>query len=160
MYTTQKKSLKVGKLVNTEHVDTVIRNYKKERWVHNSKRLGKEDSMSVWYSVEELEEYLEKVKMHGGDGIKMYFAAYSHDYEEQPLYAGRQTVVLVGTKQKETSNGAMNKDLYVTTDQGSSILAYNSGGVCPPFCMSGDGIDGDGIGITIVDRGEDGIVIA
>ncbi len=46
MITIEKKSLKVGKYVNTEHVDTVVRNYKQERWVYNSERIGKEDSLS------------------------------------------------------------------------------------------------------------------
>ena len=55
MLATQKKTLKAGKLVDTGHVNTLIRNYKRERWVHNSKRIGKEDSLSVWYSIEELE---------------------------------------------------------------------------------------------------------
>jgi hypothetical protein len=32
MLVNQKKSLKAGKLVNTEHVNTIIRNYKQERW--------------------------------------------------------------------------------------------------------------------------------
>ena len=102
MTTIQKKSLKVGKQVGTDHVDTVIKNYKQERWVHNSKRLGKEDSLSVWYSIEELEEFMSIAKSHGADGIKLYFGAYDKDYKEQPLYAGRQTVVLSGYKTKVT----------------------------------------------------------
>ncbi|MEI9944099.1 MAG: hypothetical protein WDN26_07715 [Chitinophagaceae bacterium] len=47
MLTIEKKAVKAGKLVNTKHVDTVIKNYKQERWVQNSQRLGKEDSLSV-----------------------------------------------------------------------------------------------------------------
>lgn len=156
MTTIQKKSVKVGKFVNTEHVDTVIKNYKKERWVHNSKRLGKEDSLSAWFSVEELEEFLETVKEHGGDGVKIYFGAYGKNYTEQPLYAGRQTVVLVATKVKETETGAVNKDLYISGETENTILAYNCAGLCPPFCQNDDF---GGIGITIVDKGEDGIII-
>ena len=156
MITIGKKSLKVGRRVDTDHVNTVIRNYKKERWVQNSQRLGKEDSLSVWYSVEELEEYLQEVKEHGGDGIKIYFGAYSEDYKPEPKYAGRQTVVLVATKQKETANGTVNKDLYIQTGTKNSILAHNAGSLCPPFCMP----DFEpGIGITILDKGEDGMVI-
>jgi len=158
MLVNQKKALKVGKLVNTDHVNSVIRNYKQERWVHNSKRLGKEDSLSAWFSVEELQEFLENVKDHNGDGIRIYFGAYDQNYAEQPLYAGRQTVVLVATKQKETDNGDVNKDIYVPTENGSSILAYNSATLCPPFCDSSD--DFGGIGITIVDKGDEGMVIA
>jgi hypothetical protein len=158
MLTIEKKTLKVGKLVNTEHVNTVIKNYKQERWVHNSKRLGKEDSLSVWYSVEELEEFLAKAKDHGADGIRMYFGAYGHHNAPKPLYAGRQTIVMVATKQKETTTGEVNKDIYINTEEGSTILAYNVGNMCPPFCPHDNG--SGGIGITIVDKGNSGMIIA
>jgi hypothetical protein len=84
MITTEKKTLKVGKYVDTAHVDTVIRTYKQERWVHNSDRLGKEDSLSAWHSIEELEEFINTAKRHGADGIKIYFAAYPENYSEYP----------------------------------------------------------------------------
>jgi hypothetical protein len=157
MFKTQVKSVKVGKLVNTDHVNTVISNYKKERWANNSKHIGKEDSLSVWYSVEELEEFLEKVKENGGDGIKMYFGAYDKEHAPQPLYADRQTIVLVATKVKETATGNVNKDLYIGSEKENSILAYNAGALCPPLCKPHD--DFGGIGITIVDKGEDGFVV-
>ncbi len=156
MLTIQKESVRTGKFVNTEHVNSVIKNYKQERWVHNSKRLGKEDSLSVWYSVEELEEFLAKAKDHGADGVRMYFGAYGMNNAPQPLYAGRQTIVMVATRQKETENGGTNKDVYITTEKGASILAYNVGGLCPPFCQNDDF---GGVGITIVDKGQEGIVI-
>ena len=159
MITIEKKSLKVGKQVNTNHVNSVIKNYKQERWVHNSKRLGKEDSLSVWYSIEELEEFIAKSKDHGADGIKLYFGAYDKDYKEQPLYAGRQTVALVATKQKEASGEVTNKDIYINTAHGSTILAWNAGQLCPPYCGGKGGYD-EGIGITIIDKGEEGIIVA
>ncbi len=158
MLTTQKRSLKVGKFVNKQHVDTLVKNYKKERWVHNSERIGKEDSLSVWYSIEELEAFIAKSKDHGGDGVRFYFGAYSEDYAEQPLYAGRQTMVMVATKQKENETGiAANKDIYTVTEKGTEILAYNAGMICPPFCKP-KGVSDD-IGITIVDKGNDGLVV-
>jgi len=158
MLTIEKKSLKVGKFVNTEHVDTVIRTYKQERWVHNSERLGKEDSLSVWYSIEGIEELIAKAKENGSDGIRFYFAAYPKDYSEQPLYAGRQTIVMVATKQKETEKGLANKDIYINTETGTEILAFNSGGICPPFCKPRE--DGsDDLGITIIDKGSEGLMI-
>lgn len=157
MVTIQKKSLKVGKQVDTKHVDNAMRNYKQERWIQNSQRLGKEDSLSVWYSIEELEEFIAMSKEHGADGIKLYFGAYDKDYTEQPLYAGRQTIVLVATKHKESESGFNNKDIYIQTEKGSSILAYNTGVICPPFCTR-DGSLGGGTGISIVDNG-DGLVV-
>ena len=166
MTTIQKKSLKVGSYVDTNHVDTVIRNYKRERWVHNSERLGKEDSLSVWYSAEELEEFIQKIKAHGGDGVRMYFGAYPEQYDKKPEYSGRQTIVMVATRSKETEIGVANKDLYINPGQ---ILAYNSGSTCPPLCSSGtskpsgpssgEGDDWGGIGVTIVDRGPKGLTV-
>src|SRR5690348_10003005 len=104
MLTLEKKSLRVGKLVDTEHVDSVIRNYKQKRWIHNSNRLGKNDSLSVWYSLEELEEFLAEAKVRGASGIRVYFGVYADDFKERPSLAGRQTVVFVATKQTNGEN--------------------------------------------------------
>ncbi|HYJ37745.1 MAG TPA: hypothetical protein VEV87_03980 [Chitinophagaceae bacterium] len=147
----QKKTLKTGTFVDTAHVDTVIRTYKQERWVHNTERIGKEDSLSTWYSIEELEEFMEAAKRNGADGVKIYFAAYPNDFAKEPAYAGRQSVVLVATKQKQTDEGILNKDVYVDSPSGAQILAYNFGQICPPYCGGkGTGAD-DGLGIAIVD---------
>ena len=159
MITTEKNSLQVGKYVNTAHVDTVIRTYKQERWVHNSDRIGKEDSLSAWYSVEELEGFIDTIKQHGADGLKIYFAVYPEDYTEVPEYAGRQTVVLVGTRQKKTDTGVLDKDIYINTEKGTQILAYNMSKLCPPFCGTGTEGDLGGLGITIVDRKDKGLTI-
>jgi hypothetical protein len=147
----QKKTLKAGTYVDTAHVDSVIRTYKQERWVHNTERIGKEDSLSTWYSIEELEEFMETAKRNGADGVKVYFAAYPKDFAKEPEYAGRQTVVLVATKQKQTTEGVLNKDVYVDGQTGANILAYNFGQLCPPYCGGkGTGSD-EGLGIAIVD---------
>jgi hypothetical protein len=155
MSVTLKKSLSVGKLVNSEHVNTVIRNYKQERWISNSARLGKEDSLSVWYSIEELEGFLAKAKEQGGDGVRLYFGAYDKDYTENPVYAGRQTIVFVATKQKDTLEGSVRKDIYINQGGETTILAYNAGSLCPPFCTTDDPP-----GIGIFDKGEEGMIIA
>ena len=162
MLTVKTKNRKAGKLVNTAHVDNIIRNYKQERWVNNSKHIGKEDSLSVWYSIEELEEFLAKAKSHGADGVKLYFGAYDKDFQVDPLYAGRQTVVFVATQAKETITGIVDKDLYVSKGTQNEIVAFNMGRLCPPYCRpNGGALDGDdgGLGITIVDKGEDGLSI-
>lgn len=158
MLTVKAKTRKTGRLVNTAHVDNIIRNYKKERWVHNSNHIGKEDSLSVWFSVEELEDFLAKAKMHGADGMRFYFGAYSNDFKDNPLYAGRQTLVMVATQARETNHGTVDKDIYVNAENETSILAYNFGKLCPPSCRPADNEDG-GIGITIIDRGEEGVSI-
>ena len=159
MVTVKAKTRKAGRLVNTGHVDTIIRNYKQERWANNSKHIGKEDSLSVWFSIEEIEEFLAKAKDQGGDGVKFYFAAYSNDFAEQPLYAGRQTIVMVATQSKDSDKGIVDKDIYISTGKDTSILAYNVGRLCPPLCGKPGGPDADdGLGITIIER-QDGMVI-
>jgi hypothetical protein len=157
MLAIKEKAVNAGALVNTQHVDTVIKNYKQERWVHNSKRLEKEDSLSVWFTLEEIQQFLALAKENGGDGVRLYFGAYDKGYETQPMYAGRQTVVLVATKEKDSVHGTVNKDIYINTENGPSILAYNMGKLCPPACLGSD--DGFGIGVTILDKGDDGLAI-
>ena len=160
MQAIETKSLKVGKYVNTAHVDNVIRNYKQERWVQNSERIGKEDSLSAWWSVEELEEFIEHAKTHGADGVKFYFGAYDKEHAPRPEYADRQTLVMVATKQKENADGTTkNKDIYIATEKGSNILAYNMGRLCPPFCGQEEDMGFPEVGVTIVDKGEKGFVV-
>lgn len=156
MITKEKKSAKVGKYVNTEFVDNVLREYKKERWVHNSKHIGKEDSLSAWYSVEDVQDFITDMKKYGADGLKFYFMAYPADYAEKPEYAGRQSVVMVATKSSINKVGAtVNKDVYITKQGTSTIMALNMASLCPPFC--GNYIMD--LGIAIIDKGDKGLEI-
>lgn len=152
MLTIEKKSLKVGKYVSTQHVDEVVRNYKQERWIQNSERIGQEDSLSGWWSIEEMEEFLENAKMNGADGVRMYFGAYSKNYAEKPEYAGKQTLVMVATEQKETAQGdVVDKDIYINNGNKMDILAYNMIRLSPKASSE--------IGITLIDKGEKGMVV-
>lgn len=159
----EKKSLKVGRYVDTAHVDTVIREYKQTRWVENSEKIGKEDSRSIWYSIEELEEFFLRCKSHGADGVRIYFGVYPSDYDS--INAGMQTTVFVATKNKEYEYGPDNKDLYISTENGTQILAYNNGGICPIICPggkrsgTGDADDWGEIGVTLIDRGDKGLSV-
>jgi hypothetical protein len=115
----EKKLVKAaGKYVTTEHVDTLIRNYKTERWMQNSERIGKEDTLNLWLTVEELEEFIQTSKMNGADGIRVCFGVYGGNARApRPEMIGKQTVALVAT--------AGEKDVYVERDGDISILAYN-----------------------------------
>jgi hypothetical protein len=67
---------------------------------------------------------------------------------------------LVATKSKEHENGTAHKDLYIQDGKDINILAYNAGRLCPPSCPKpGDADDWGGVGVTVVDRGEKGMVI-
>ncbi len=159
MLTIEKKNLSVGKFVSTKHVDTLIRTYKQERWAQNSSRIGKEDSLTVWHSIEELEEFLQTAKMHGGDGIKFCFAVYPESYSENPDYAGRQTIVMVATKTREQENGQGQRDIYIQGKSGVEILAYNTGRLCPPMCPPPNDVDNPEIGTAIVNKAEGMVIV-
>jgi hypothetical protein len=158
MITKEKISVKAGQYVSTEYVDAVVREYKKTRWVQNSERIDKPDTLSVWFSLEDIEGFVNNAKAHGGDGIKFYFAAYPKAYAPKPEHEGRQSVVLVATKSKETETGSIaNKDLYITRQGKSTVMAFNKGIIYPPGAnVPSEGGMGD-LGITIVDKGEKGM---
>lgn len=156
MTTIEKKSVRVGKYVDTNHVDTLIRTYKQERWKQNSERIGQEDSLSLFYTIEELEEFLKKSKEAGANGISIHFGVYPENFNERAGYAGRQTTVFVATDRQETAAGVRHTSVYHETNKGKQLLAYNMG-QWPPG--SGVGNGDDGFGITIVDKGAEGMVI-
>ncbi len=138
--TTQVKSyVRTKKSDSTNDVENFIREYKQKRWVPNSERIGKADSLSAWYSVEELEEFLALAKSNGGDGVRFFYGAFPEDYAAKPEYAGRQTLVMIATKSRTTEDGCVaDKNIYRKNNGRVEIL---SGGiprtcppVCPPFC--------------------------
>ena len=142
---------KAGQFVSTEFVDTMRAEYKKERWMQNSARLGKPDSLSVWYDAEFLQTFLDACKKHGADGVRYYFSAYPHDFTEKEGYAGRQSLVMVATRSKTDEHGNItNKDVYISQNGQNIILGANMANPCPPICHQfGD----NDLGMVIVDKG-------
>lgn len=163
---TPEKVSKKGQQVDTHHVDQLVRNYKKERWVQNTKNLGKVDSLSTWYGMDELQSFLQLARENQADGIKMYYGVYPEDYPAVPEFGGRQTVVLVATKKKTTDHGIVNKDIYIQKDGIGEILAFNVGQLCPPWCGNDFppeggpyGIEMEKIGISILEQDNKIIVL-
>ncbi len=133
MTTAVQPQTKRGKQVTTQHVNMLVGNYKSERWLDNSKKLGKPDALSTWYGLNELEEFLALARAHHADGIKMFYGVYPSDFSNE-LLAGRQTVVLVATKKTANDPRATNKAIMISKDGRKEILAFNYGDICPPFC--------------------------
>jgi hypothetical protein len=160
MITLQKKLVNVSKDAKTVEADTLIREYKQSRWTSNSDRIGKPDSLSAMYSIEEMENFLALAKSHGGDGIKFYYGAYPEDYSPKAEYAGRQTLVMVATKSKITEMGSIaNKDIYYSQNGVTKILSGGNPLTCPPYCPPpSEGGMGD-LGITLIDKGDKGMEI-
>ena len=158
MITQQKNYVKAGSGTNSGQVAEMIREYKKTRWSPNSERIGKADSLSSWYSIEDMENFLATIKSKGGDGIRFYFGTYPEDYAAKPEYAGRQTLVSIGTKSKITDRGEVaHKDIYYSKNGQLKILSGVLPTNCPPSCNPpSEGGMGD-LGITIIDKGERGM---
>jgi hypothetical protein len=128
--------MKAGQFVNDKHVSMLRNNYQEKRWQANSAALGKPDSLSVWYSLEELKHYIETAEAAGADGIRVYFGVYPSSYPDNILLEDRQTIAFVATQQKVNASGKTeNKDLYVSTPNGAEIIAFNVGYPCPPACI-------------------------
>jgi hypothetical protein len=140
MSTIDKKVVKAaGRYVTTEHVDALIRNYKKDRWLQNSERIGKEDTLSLWLTTDELEEFIQTSKMYGADGIRVCFGVYGENARApRPHMVGMQTVAFVATTSEIDSTGnPVQKDIYVEKDGDTSVLAYNQ--VIFPFPATSPG---------------------
>ena len=157
MNTIAKKSVNAGKFLSNQQVATLLSTYKQNRWVDNSEKLGKEDSLTASVSIEELEMLIEKIKLAGGDGVRLHFASYPENYTAIPEFAGRQTVVMIGTR---TNNEGTKKEIYTSEGKEAKILAYGDMPLCPPFCNSGLGHRRPATTTSLVDRGDKGMVVA
>ncbi len=147
-----------GSLVSTKHVNDLVSTYKLERWKTNCQKLGKPDSLSTWFGIEQLEHFISLAKQHGADGVKLFFGVYPFDYPQREL-VGRQTIVLVATRKSENHPGARNKALFINQNGKKELLAFNKGENCPPYCggMPPDfdtdlSIELDPIGFTLSDE--------
>jgi len=140
MNTIEKKSVNAGTYISKNEVNELTSAYKQERWAENSERLGKSDSLSVWFTVDELENFLEKVKAGGGNGVRIHFGVFPQDYRKQEV-AGMQTLVMVANRSKDGSLENA-KELFIDKNGKPEILALDGPTLCPPFCGTG----GSGLG--------------
>jgi hypothetical protein len=160
MNTIEKKSVNAGKFVTKQEVDTLIRSYKQERWADNSERMGQADSLSVWFTVEEVEGFLAKVKANGGNGVRFHFGVFSAENATVPEFEGRQTLVMVGNRSTDGSYST-SKELFSNNNGKPEIVALAGGFICPPFCGTGVGRATNGVivGSALIDRGEKGMSV-
>ncbi len=161
MNTIEKKSVNAGKCTTKQEVDNLIRAYKQERWADNSERIGMADSLSVWFSVEDLENFVATVKANGGNGVRMHFGVYGAENAPQPILEGRQTVVMIGNRSSD-GTAETSKQLLAFNNGQPEIVALSGGLPCPPFCLppgSGKNSSQAFGSAALIDRGEKGMSI-
>jgi hypothetical protein len=128
------KRLKTGRFVTNHHVNTLRRNYEAKRWVENSKRIGKQDSLGVWYGLDDLRCFLDTAEKSGADAVCLYFGVYPSSFPGETWRENTQTVVFVAGKQTIAANGVtVPTDIYVPGPNGPQLIAFNiSGPLAPP----------------------------
>ncbi len=105
------------------------------------KRDGRElpNSRTVWFDLQRLRGMVDQIEADGGDGIRVYFAAYDDSYaagrqeEDTPPreYWGYNTLLLVPTRDSTAGGQRYHQDYFSTTGDSTII---NRGLLCPPDC--------------------------
>ena len=108
--------------------------------------IGKEDASAVWYSIEELENYINYVKCQGTEkgidvtGVRFYMGVYPNDSIVYKEKAGLTTIFLSPTKKRTADLNANRKLERSARDEQSSeenvdateIQPLNYGGIGHP----------------------------
>src|ERR1700753_2029143 len=102
MNTIAKNSVNVAPYVGKNEKNALTTAYKQQRWAANTEKLGRADSLRIWYTVVELANFLNEVKAHGGNGVRIHFGVFPEGYHK-PELVGMQTVVMVANRSKDGS---------------------------------------------------------
>jgi hypothetical protein len=100
-----------------------------------SANAGREDTRSIWYTLEHIKKIYEELQLQDADGMRVYFGVYG-DQEEYP---GQTCLIMrpthgnangesIDIKMETTSNFADRLDLY------NKSKDMNLGRPCPPRC--------------------------
>ncbi len=93
-------------LITNEEARELNNNYNRTRHRLISSTIKKEDANAIWYSLEELENYIHYIKKEGKnkgynvDGIRFYLGAYSNDPQKYNDKANMTTIFLTPTGKK------------------------------------------------------------
>jgi len=118
---------KPSQLITKEFARQLNVNYNNKRASLTAKKAQKEDANAIWYSLEELENYIHYIKTNGAkdgynvDGIRFYFGVYPDD-EKHGEKAGLTTLFLVPTGKKIENNTAKIQNFALVQEASSSDI--------------------------------------
>ncbi|MDQ1165728.1 hypothetical protein [Flavobacterium sp. SORGH_AS_0622] len=118
---------KPSQLITKEFARQLNVNYNNKRASLTAKKTQKEDANAIWYSLEELENYIHYIKTNGAndgynvDGIRFYFGVYPDD-EKHGEKAGLTTLFLVPTGKKIENNTAKIQSFALVQEAYSSDI--------------------------------------
>ncbi len=83
-----------GIFISKNVVNERVNNFQSNKLPLLTNAIGKPDTKSGWYSIEQFEELMREMYYLNADGVRLYFGAYSND---APEYAGQLTIIFVPT---------------------------------------------------------------
>jgi DNA polymerase sigma len=109
----EKKFEEPKQLISPKFAEELNKRYNAERHKLISSVINREDANAIWYSIEELENYINYVKKEGEkqkikvDGIRFYLGVYPDDAKTYGNKAGLTTIFLTPTENKVIQKGSM-----------------------------------------------------
>lgn len=133
-----------GTFIFKEEVNKRVTNYLNLKHPVLSNALGREDSKSAWYSLDQFEELMREMYYLNADGVRIYFGAYDNN---DPNYPGMLTVIFVPTYLNEDTGKHTDvviddeQDFTQRCDSKTAVSMTRSIpknldtlGLCPPSC--------------------------
>jgi hypothetical protein len=129
-----------GIFIFKEEVNQRVKNYLQTKHTLLTSAIGKDDTKSAWYSLEQFEELMREMYYLNADGLRIYFGAYSADDEEYP---NQLTVIFVPTHLSDTGS---HTDIIIDDEQNfmqrtmvpATLKNLDTIGLCPPSCSDQD----------------------
>lgn len=128
-------------LITSELALDLNKRYNEKRSGLILSNIGKEDTNAVWYSIEELENYINYIKTKGIEkgieinGIRFYIGVYPEDGLKYKEKAGLTTIFLSPTKKKISGNLEKSLDANTSVEVNvdvTEIEPLNYGGIGNP----------------------------
>jgi hypothetical protein len=119
----------------------LVKNYGSRVYQRHQGELLQSDTRCVWFSSQQLESLLTRIKTEGGNGVRFYMATYDKDAAPgincPEKYRDYSTLVMVSTRDSITPNGdTLHFDYY---NKGGKLRGgiltttpENRGEICPP----------------------------
>lgn len=132
-----------GKPLPPFFIGKKLSNIRKEIYIRRKypllcKELDREDTRSIWYSKEHIEQLLEEIRHVNGNGMWFHFAAYEQGHQ----FDGQLCIVMNSTR---SDSDGRRSTVYIedepdfedrrqaTPDKGT-LTDLNFGSPCPPRC--------------------------
>lgn len=110
------------------------------------------ETKSVWYSVKQLQDWINEIEYYKGDGIRIYFGqkenlnqGEAYDERTGEPRPGQLCLVIIPTKEGSNTNSHTNliydklddyQERLASTIKPAQEMSFNLGGYCPPLCLT------------------------